>query len=212
MKDRYPRGRRESDRERWSPHPSGEPWNQSWHQAPHLDDHGGQFFSYGWQHKLRPQRPPSIQTAVALMYVGAGLVGLTFIWDLLGRHGLIMGYGAASLNRGGLGSADALGLTIGSALGAAFGILLWIWMASANKAGKRWARIVTTLFFAIDTVSIAFLVHELGGFKHLAAGVGGSLLAVVLIAADWGLRLTIVALLWRRDSSDYYAAMTAAGY
>src|SRR5690349_19585148 len=130
MKDRYPRGRRGADRERWSPHPSGEPWNQSWHQAPYLDDHGGQFFSYGWQHKLRRPRPTSTPAAVGPMYVGACFAGRTFIWGLVGRHGLIMGYGAASLNRGGLGSTDALGLTIGSALGAAFGILLWIWMAS----------------------------------------------------------------------------------
>jgi hypothetical protein len=30
------------------------------------------------------------------------------------------------------------------------GVGLWIWMAQMNKAGKNWARITSTVFFAIE--------------------------------------------------------------
>ena len=47
------------------------------------------------------------------------------------------------------------------------GIGLWLWMAQKNKAGKNWARITSTVFFAIDT---------LGAIGGLAGGAlsGGS--------------------------------------
>ena len=32
------------------------------------------------------------------------------------------------------------------------GIALWIWMAQMNKRGRNWARITSTVFFALDTL------------------------------------------------------------
>ena len=47
------------------------------------------------------------------------------------------------------------------------GVGLWLWMAQKNKAGKNWARITSTVFFALDT---------LGAIGGLAGGAlsGGS--------------------------------------
>ena len=33
------------------------------------------------------------------------------------------------------------------------GVALWIWMAQMNQAGKNWARITSTVFFALETLS-----------------------------------------------------------
>ncbi len=72
-RDGYPRGRWESDRERWPPHPSGGAWNQSWDQAPYSAYLGGQppSASYDWRPPpaVRPHRPRPIFEAVALMCV-----------------------------------------------------------------------------------------------------------------------------------------------
>jgi hypothetical protein len=56
--DGYPRGRWESDRERWPPHPSDGVWSQSWDQAPYSDDLGGQppTSSFDWQRVYDWQR------------------------------------------------------------------------------------------------------------------------------------------------------------
>jgi hypothetical protein len=38
--------------------------------------------------------------------------------------------------------------------GGLIGAALWLWMAQSCKAGKGWARVVSTVFFGIDTLSV----------------------------------------------------------
>jgi hypothetical protein len=187
MKDSYPPGRREPPPERWPPGRSDDAWGQvpSWDNPAALLPH----FSY-----RRPQRPRSIQIAVALMRVSAaGLLGLGVIPSLMsgGGSGLFMG----------------LNGIIGSAPGAA----LWWWMALANKAGNRWARTTATVYFGINALGgiIAWLeVAHLGAFSASAfAATTGFYLVVGLGVLLLG--LTTIVLLWRRESSDYYDAMSA---
>ena len=78
--DGYPRGRWESDRERWPPHPSGGAWNQSWDQAPYSAHLGGQppSFSDDWRlpPAVKPHHPRPLFEAVALMCVVVALAVL----------------------------------------------------------------------------------------------------------------------------------------
>jgi hypothetical protein len=102
----------------------------------------------------------------------------------------------------------------GSAVGAAIGVALWLWMASANRAGRKWARITSTVFFVVNTLGTASLLLVLRPLLHLTAAIGGSVSDIVLVsvlfaAGLWLLGLTTIVLLWRRESSDYYAAMAA---
>jgi len=120
------------------------------------------------------------------MYVGAGLAGLTLVL------GLINGARGASL--------------AGSAVGAA----LWLWMASANRAGKRSARITATVLFGLDTVGLLLLLPVLHTLQHFAAGVGSSVLLAALSGLIiWLIGLTTIVLLWRKESSDYYLSMAS---
>ena len=106
---------------------------------------GGQQYPAGssprpftWRSPIPSEPPPSIQRAVVLMYVGAGLEVLGLIFNLITRQG-----------------STAAGIP-----GTLIGIGLWIWMARANQAGKDWARITSTVFFGIDCLFLLLLQND----------------------------------------------------
>ena len=144
----------------------------------------------GWQ-PGRQEPPQSIQRAVMLMYVGAGLEGLGLILNLIG-------VGRSGSN----GSSGAVGALIG--LG------LWVWMARANKEGKSWARITSTVFIGIDSLIVLVLLAVLLATLHSASPSVKTILLLSGLAGivTWAIGLAAVILLWRRESSEYYAAMS----
>ncbi len=129
----------------------GQPYPPSWqpgHPPPYPIGGGPQYgagpsaYPPNWQ-SLIPSGPPrSIQRAVMLMYVGAGLEVLGLIFNLITR-----------------------GSTASGIPGALLGIGLWIWMAKANQAGKNWARITSTVFFGIECLFLLLLVAG-AGVRH----------------------------------------------
>jgi hypothetical protein len=84
----------------------------------------------------------------------------------------------------------AVGVFIVSGL---LGAALWLWMARTCGAGKSWARIVSTVLFAIDTINV------LAG----AAVPGGGATRIYGIVV-WLVGLAAIVLLWQRSSSDYF--------
>jgi hypothetical protein len=141
----------------------------------------------GWQTPTPSGPPQSIQRAVMLMYAGAGLEVLGLIFDLIIRRG-----------------STASGIP-----GAIIGIGLWIWMAKANQAGKNWARITSTVFFGIDCLGLLLILVGVGVVMHaVSSSVKIILVASVLAAVvTWVIGLMTIVLLWRRESSEYYAAV-----
>ena len=75
------------------------------------------------------------------------------------------------------------------------GVSLWIWMAYANKAGKNWARITATVFFALDTLSVLASLRQ-----------AEPVLTRVVSILIWLTGLGAIILLWRRESSEFFAA------
>lgn len=147
--------------------------------------------------------PPSIRTAVLLMRVGAvlSLVSLLSTFFLIDQ---IRDEAERSLAAQGTElSGDTLDAAV--AVGVAFaiffglvGVALWLWMAWANGRGRSWARIVSSILFGLSAVSFLFsftqpqpLVTTLLGLVNLVLGA------------------VIVFLLWKRESSDFYAAVSA---
>jgi hypothetical protein len=94
------------------------------------------------------------------------------------------------------------------------GAALWLWMAMANRAGKRWARITVTVLFgfgALGGISIWLVLAHEGAFSASAyPATTGRYLLVGLVSML--LDLTAIVLLWTRQSSDYYAAVSASRY
>ncbi len=76
------------------------------------------------------------------------------------------------------------------------GIALWLWMAQSNKAGKNWARIISTVFFAIDTIGA---IGGLAGGRDLRRRREPDLLARRLAH-----RRGAIILLWQRSSTEYF--------
>lgn len=185
MKDSYPPGRRDPSPRRWPPGREDDASNQSWGQVPSWDNPAAKLPSFSYR---RPQRPRSIQVAVALMIV---LPGLGVIPSLM------------SIGSSGLFVLDGI---IGWVPGAA----LWWWMAWANREGKSWGRIAATVFFGISALggSSAWLVLGHRGAFSVSAWAATTGLYLVVSIVFLLLGLTAIVLLWTRKSSDYYAAMS----
>jgi len=101
--------------------------------------------------------PQSVTRAVQVMYLGAlaSLVGI--IIELLTRHSLRNFIRDHATRNGSRLTAAQVADTYHAELVVLvvvglIGIGLWLWMAQKNKAGKNWARITSTVFFALDTL------------------------------------------------------------
>jgi hypothetical protein len=142
--------------------------------------------------------PPSVVMAVRLMYAGAVVSALSLILGLA-----TVGSFRASI-RTSLHKANAKVTpaqvhnietiyVVGSVAFQVISIGLWVWMALMSKAGKSWARIVATVLFALNTLSLLLVVARVGA----ATGILVSVLT-------WLIGLGAIIYLWRRDASEYF--------
>ena len=140
----------------------------------------------------RPPLPSSLRTAVRLMWAGAVVSGLSLILNLA-----TLGTLRTSLRRNdpSLTAAQIHNFEVYIVAVPAVTLALWIWMALANRAGKGWARIAGTVLFGIATLLLAI------GLALTGAGAGE---AVFILT--WLIGLGAVIMLWRRESSEFFAA------
>jgi hypothetical protein len=73
------------------------------------------------------------------------------------------------------------------------GVGLWVWMAWANGGGRNWARILSTVFFGIDTLGL------LGNLARATP-----VLSMVFAVLIWLVGLATVILLWRGESATFF--------
>lgn len=144
----------------------------------------------------RPEPPAPVLTAVKLMYAGAAVSAISLIATLLtiGSLKTAIHNRSPKLTPTQLHTAQVAGVTFAVIIGL-LGIGLWIWMASANKAGKNWARITATVFFGLNTLGL------LASFVQ-AETLLGRLITLVI----WLIGLGAILMLWRKESSEYFAA------
>jgi hypothetical protein len=140
-----------------------------------------------------PTEPPaSMVNAVRLMYAGAGVAvvfGLTAVLTMHSSRTVHLGNPASGAYKAGQIAGGVIGgLIIGG---------LWLWMAWANKRGRSWARIVSTVFFGLLTPYAA---------GSLASTLPTALKIVVII--EWAAGLAAIVFLWQRQSSQYYKAVS----
>lgn len=149
-----------------------------------------------------PTRPKSVDLAVTLMRVGAvlsllGMLMVFFMGDAM-REAVETSLRDSGLSATGseVDAAVALGTGFGVVMGL-IGVALWLWMAHANGKGRGWARITATVFFGL------FVLSTLASFAQPAPAISrvATLLQLVLGAA-------IVFLLWKKESSAWFSAMS----
>jgi O-antigen/teichoic acid export membrane protein len=142
----------------------------------------------------RGEAPPSVLKAVKLMYAGAAVSTVSLIVSVILPLADIAGSKATlkkdhpSLTTAQVNQA----FTLGIAIAIISGLLDGMWMARANGKGKNWARITSSVFFALATVSL---------FSVLNAP---SVLGVIFAVALWVVGLGAIILLWRKESSDFF--------
>jgi hypothetical protein len=141
---------------------------------------------------------PPLALAVKLMYAGAALTVVALALDLLtaGSQRSIVQQEYENAHPGSQLSGVDLDVAVKVAvvsliIGATIRLLLWLWMAWKNSQGRRWARIVGTVFCVINLFSYTYLARETAGPQ-----------AITII--DMALGVAITVLMWLRSSSHYY--------
>jgi len=147
---------------------------------------------------VRQGPPASVVMAVRLMYAGAVVSALSLVVSLATIGSLRTSLRNANPK---LTAAQLHTLQTGYVIAlVAFGLIgigLWVWMALMNKAGRSWARIVASVLFGLNTLALLL------GFTRGAASAGS--LAALL---PWLIGLGAIVFLWRRDSGEYFTAMS----
>ena len=142
----------------------------------------------------RPPAPPSVVNAVKLMYVGAAVSTVSLIISLADIGGIKTAikkakptWTATQINQY---DRFIVSLAIVSGL---IGVALWLWMSWANKNGKSWARIVSTVLFCLATLDLV------GVF-----GQPSTAIALIFPVLTWLVGLGAVFFLWRPDATAFF--------
>ncbi len=151
----------------------------------------------------RPPQPATVRIAVRLMLAGAVLALLSAVITLVlsskikdavtkaaqKANATNARAGKATLTAAQIHTLANVTVLLLAVLGI-IGVLLWLWMAWANNKGSNWARIVATVLFALNTISLLF-------------SLGRASLTVSFILLEWLVGLIAIVLLWRKDTTAY---------
>jgi hypothetical protein len=142
------------------------------------------------------RRPPpqSVLNAVKLMYAGAALnaIGLVFSLAVVGGLKAAIKAHYPNFTAAQVHSAET-GIITRAVVGALIAIGLWLWMAYANGRGHNWARIVSSVLFAVNSLDLV-----------LAIALPHALIGLILGVAVWLVGLGTVVLIWSKESSPFY--------
>ena len=187
----------------------------------------GQYPASGYGQPPAPpgERPRPLVIAVWLMYVAA-VVEIVYAvadgqWLASYMSSFFTAIQAADTSSSQVPTSEIKDLILVIALVVGIiSVLVWLWIAWKNRAGRNWARVVATVFFALSCLGLPELLT--GG--HLATmpstftTADGTTIAMPplalpawLIAAgvvNWLLGLAIIILLWQRAASRYYDAVS----
>jgi magnesium-transporting ATPase (P-type) len=145
---------------------------------------------------LRPEPPVSVLNAVKLMYAGAAVSTVSLIISLADIHSTKAAIRKArpNLTATQVNQLNTFIVTLAIVSGL-LGIALWLWMSWANKQGKNWARILSTVLFGLATLDL------FGVFSQPK-----TLIGLVFPVLTWLIGLAAVWLLWRPDSTAFFKA------
>jgi hypothetical protein len=143
--------------------------------------------------------PTSVQRAVYLMYAGAvvslisGIVGVVVLTT---RGAGINAPG--NVPQGSAAAGDIIHVVSTVVVTVAIistvvPIVLWLWMAWKCKAGRPWARVLSTIFFALSTLfTLVTVAGSTGAWSLLG------------LMVNWIVGLGAIVFLWQRSSSAYF--------
>lgn len=131
-----------------------------------------------------PALPGSMKNAVVLMSLGAALSVVFTIVNVVADRQEIAIKGSA--------------FTFGAGLVGLVELALWLWMIWKVRAGRPWARILSTVFFGLTCLQFLIVL--------LVGSVG----ARITVSVYFIVGLVALIMLYRRESSDFFAAAKLA--
>lgn len=142
--------------------------------------------------------PKSVRRAAYLMYAGAIVYLISEITELVVvMNGLHFSYGGMRLSD--IPTVSVIVLIILSAF--MVPVSPWLWMAWKCKAGRPWARTVSTVLFLAWSYPFMRSV-----FAPVATVRFISLWGTLEVIVIWLIGLGVIIALWQRSSSSYFRA------
>jgi hypothetical protein len=142
----------------------------------------------------KPPMPQSVLNAVRLMYAGAVVSLISVIISLTSTGALKTAirnhyphYTTSQVNH------LYNQILVTALVSAAIGILLWITMAWANGKGMGWARIVSSVLFAFNTLGLVTSLTQ-----------PEAALNMIFEVLTWLIGLGAIVFLWRKESTGYF--------
>jgi len=143
---------------------------------------------------VRPAAPAPVLNAVKLMYAGAAVSLVSLIISLTDVSGTKAAIKKARPSLTAAQVSQLNGFIIGLAIVSGLvGVGLWLWMSWANKGGKNWARILSSVLFGLATLDL------FGVFSQPKTALG-----LIFPVLTWLIGLGAIFLLWRPDSSRFF--------
>jgi hypothetical protein len=188
----------------------------------------GQYPAFGYGQPPAPpsERPQPLVIAVWLMYVAAVLeiVYVVAEGQWLGSYMSSLFNAIDATDTSGSGTqvpASAIKdvFLVISIVGGIIAVLIWLWLAWKNRTGRNWARVVSTVLFALSCLGLpGLLTGGLSTMPSTLTNADGATVAVPPLAipawliaggvVQWLLGLAIIILLWQRAASRYYEAVS----
>ncbi len=139
--------------------------------------------------------PATVRNAVRFVYAGAWVAVITPVMDILSLRTLdsvLTQELATPPSARSLFTFDGIAIAVVVAIGLV-DISIWLWMARKLRAGRSWARIVATIFFAIS--SLGLLEIAVLPFPAFTKAVQ---------VLSWIAGFGAIVLLWHRDSGAFF--------
>jgi hypothetical protein len=155
-----------------------------------------------------PAAPPPIRTAVRVMYIGAAVSAISLILSVISSFSLkndLISANQANLKDGKvtmsqINSLATAGIVYAIVIGLA-SIALWIWMGKMCEAGRGWARIASTVFFALWSFYSWVNINSLKGSVTVT---GSLIVSLALLLGLWLIGAVAIYFLWRPVSTAYF--------
>ena len=141
----------------------------------------------------RPAPPRTVKTAVLLMYAGAAVTAVTLLVTVLTIHSIE----STMETKANYTPQQAHQLVVAAIVEALITLGLWLLMAWANRSGQVWGRMVATILFVANTIGLL-----------LAFLRGADAVNLVFAVLVWLIGLGAIVLLWRKESSQFFATAT----
>jgi hypothetical protein len=149
-----------------------------------------------------PGLPATMRKAVRFMLAGAAVTGVFAIFEVIAT---VVDKNSIDINGKPPTSSElATGIVI-LIVSYAIYILLWVLMARFNRAGQKWARIVSSVLFAISTWQLYETVDSLHGGMVITAA---DIIYIIFTIGAWAAGVGAIAMLWRPDSTAYFNAQS----